>query len=569
MIRLCLHPKFRVFTPKRSDGGLGMRVFCSIVCLLLVACGKGEDAKETVPFELKSITVGTQRNQKVFSGVALDAGIVLEFTDAVDKTSARGNILLKHHETSVGCTYELLQGNRVSLTPMNGFRMLSSYKLVVNPGVKSTAGVLLSAGRVCMIETRMDDTDKFERISDEELLTLVQKQTFRYFWDFGHEYSGMARERTTSGNVVTTGGTGFGVMAMLVAAERGFITRQQALERIQKIVAFLDKECTAYHGAYAHWLNGATGKTVRFSEKDNGADLVETSLLFQGLLTARAYFKGNTEAENKLRVDITRLWEAIDWTWFRKGGEDVLYWHWSPDYGFEKNLAIRGWNECLITYVLAASSPTYAIDKAVYEAGWAKNGGMKNGKSYYGISLPLGTDKGGPLFFSQYSFLGIDPHGLKDRYADYWEQNRNHTLINYGYCKENPKGYAGYGSSCWGLTASDGDAGYSAHSPNNDKGVIAPTAALSAFPYTPQESMAALHFFYYKMGDKLWKDYGFIDAFNLTAGWYDTQYIAIDQGPIICMIENYRTGMLWNLFMSVPEIQQGLKKLGFQKTGSI
>lgn len=540
-----------------------MRVFCSIVCLLLVACGKGENSKETVPFELKNITVGTQQNQKVFSGVAPDARIVLEFTDAVDKTSVRGNIALKLHEASVGCTYELLPENKVSLAPINGFKMLSLYKLVVNPGVKSASGVLLSNGRVCTIETGMDETDKFERISDEELLTLVQKQTFRYFWDFGHEHSGMARERTTSGNVVTTGGTGFGVMAMLVAAERGFITRLQALGRIQKIVAFLDKECTTYHGAYAHWLNGATGETVRFSEKDNGADLVETSLLFQGLLAARAYFKENAEEESTLRADITRLWEAIDWTWFRKGGEDVLYWHWSPDYGFEKNLAIRGWNECLITYVLAASSPTHPIDKAVYEAGWARNGGMKNGKSFYGISLPLGADKGGPLFFSQYSFLGIDPHGLKDRYADYWEQNRNHTLINYAYCKENPKGYAGYGASCWGLTASDGDAGYSAHSPDNDKGVIAPTAALSAFPYTPQESMAALHFFYYKMGDKFWKDYGFIDAFNPTAGWYDTQHIAIDQGPIVVMIENYRTGLIWKLFMSHPDVQKGLKRLGF------
>lgn len=541
-----------------------MKIIYFIVCLLLVACSKGEESKQDMAFELTGITIGNHQNLVFFDDVSPDANIILKFTDAVDEVSVRSNIVLKHDEVLVDCTYELLEENEISLAPINGFKMLSSYKLVVNPGVKSTSGVLLSNGKVCTIKTGMDDTDKFERIPDEELLTLVQKQTFKYFWDFGHPYSGMARERTTSGDVVTTGGTGFGVMAMLVAAEREFITRQQALERVQKIVAFLDKKCTSYHGAYAHWINGATGATKPFSEKDNGADLVETSLLFQGLLTARAYFKENTEAENKLRADITRLWEAIDWVWFQKDGEDVLYWHWSPDYGFEKNLAIRGWNECLITYVLAASSPTHAIGKSVYEAGWAKNGGIKNGKSYYGITLPLGSDKGGPLFLSQYSFLGINPQGLKDQYADYWTQNRNHTLINYSYCIENPKGYAGYGASCWGVTASDGDTGYSAHSPNNDKGVIAPTAALSAFPYTPDESMAALHFFYYKMGDKLWKDYGFIDAFNLAVGWYDTQHIAIDQGPIICMIENYRTGMLWNLFMSIPEIQQGMRNLGFE-----
>lgn len=541
-----------------------MKIIYFIVCLLLVACSKGEESKQDMAFELTGITIGNHQNLVFFDDVSPDANIILKFTDAVDEVSVRSNIVLKHDEVLMDCTYELLEENEISLAPINGFKILSSYKLVVNPGVKSTSGVLLSNGKVCTIKTGMDDTDKFERIPDEELLTLVQKQTFKYFWDFGHPYSGMARERTTSGDVVTTGGTGFGVMAMLVAAEREFIARQQALERVQKIVTFLDKKCTSYHGAYAHWINGATGATKPFSEKDNGADLVETSLLFQGLLTARAYFKENTEAENKLRADITRLWEAIDWVWFQKDGEDVLYWHWSPDYGFEKNLAIRGWNECLITYVLAASSPTHAIGKSVYEAGWAKNGGIKNGKSYYGITLPLGSDKGGPLFLSQYSFLGINPQGLKDQYADYWTQNRNHTLINYSYCIENPKGYAGYGASCWGLTASDGDTGYSAHSPNNDKGVIAPTAALSAFPYTPDESMAALHFFYYKMGDKLWKDYGFIDAFNLAVGWYDTQHIAIDQGPIICMIENYRTGMLWNLFMSIPEIQQGMKNLGFE-----
>lgn len=541
-----------------------MRVFYFIVCFLLMACGKDENSKELMPFDLKSIAIGNQQNQVVFENVVPAADIVLEFTDAVDEASVPANILLKHDELVVACTYALLSENKISLTPANGFKMLSSYKLIVNPGVKSTSGVLLSGGKVCTIKTGMDNTDKFERIPDEDLLTLVQKQTFKYFWDFGHPHSGMARERTTSGDVVTTGGTGFGVMAMLVAVERGFITRGQARDRVQKIVTFLAEECTSYYGAFAHWINGATGATNPFSEKDNGADLVETSLLFQGLLAARAYFQQNTENENKLRMDITRLWEAIEWTWFRQNGQSVLYWHWSPDYGFEKNLAIRGWNECLITYVLAASSPTYAIDKSVYEAGWARNGGIGNGKTYYGYKLPLGSDKGGSLFLSQYSFLGINPQGLGDPYADYWEQNRNHTLINYSYCKENPKGYAGYGASCWGLTASDGDTGYSAHSPTNDKGVIAPTAALSAFPYTPKESMEALHFFYYKMGDKLWKDYGFVDAFNLTTGWYDTQHIAIDQGPIICMIENYRTGMLWNLFMSIPEIQQGLKKLGFQ-----
>jgi hypothetical protein len=391
----------------------------------------------------------------------------------------------------------------------------------------------------------------------------VQRQTFKYFWEFGHPVSGMARERSTSGNIVTTGGTGFGVMAMIVAVEREFITRTLATERIQQIVSFLKNNCTRYHGAFAHWMNGQTGETHPFSQKDNGADLVETALLMQGLLTARQYFSEATPAETQLRKDITELWEAVDWNWFRRDGQNVLYWHWSPDYGWEMNHPVRGWDECLIVYVLAASSPTHAVPKAVYDEGWARNGGMKNGTAYYGYTLPLGSSYGGPLFFAHYSFLGLNPKGLSDAYADYWEQNRHHTLINMNYCIENPLRHKGYSAYCWGLTASDGDQGYSAHSPTNDRGVIAPTAALSSMPYTPEESMRALHFFYYKLGDKIWKEYGFTDAFNPTAGWYANQFIAIDQGPIIVMIENYRTGLLWNLFMSCTEIQAGLSKLGF------
>lgn len=541
-----------------------MRFLYLFLCLLLISCGKDDAPDALTKFELESISIGDVSDQSEFTGVLPGAQVRLVFNDAVDEASFKSNVALTLNQETVPYNYSVSSASSISLAPAGGFKSFSSYKLVINPGVKSTSGVLLSSGKVCIIRTGMDESDKFERISDEELLTLVQKQTFKYFWDFGHEHSGMARERTTSGDVVTTGGTGFGVMSMLVAAERGFISRTEALQRVQKIVTFLDVECTKYHGAYAHWINGATGETRPFSTKDNGADLVETSLLFQGLLAARAYFNVSNESENRLREDITRLWEAIEWTWFLKDGGNVLYWHWSPEYAWEQNLPIRGWNECLITYVLAASSPAYAIDKTVYDAGWAKNGGIRNGNSYYGITLPLGAEKGGPLFLSQYSFLGINPTGLKDQYADYWKQNRNHTLINYNHCVENPNGYAGYGPSCWGLTASDGNNGYSAHSPVNDKGVIAPTAALSAFPYTPEESMEALHFFYYKLGDKLWGEYGFSDAFNLTAHWYDDQCIAIDQGPVICMIENYRTGMLWNLFMAIPEIRQGLKKIGFE-----
>ena len=405
-------------------------------------------------------------------------------------------------------------------------------------------------------------------LSDTALLELVQKQTFRYFWDFAHPVSGLARERSNASfgygdETVTSGGTGFGVMAVIVATERNWIGRDTAAKFLLKMVNFLLK-ADSYHGVFPHWLNGATGKTIPFSRKDDGADLVETSYLFQGLLCARQYFNGETHIERELRNRIGWLWEGVEWNWFTKGGEEVLYWHWSPNNGWAMNFPIRGFNECLIVYILAASGERYPVSKDVYHRGWAESNFFKNGKTFYNYTLPLGFDYGGPLFFSHYSFLGLDPRGLKDRYADYWEQNRNHTLINHAYCIDNPKKFKGYSENCWGLTASDTYNGYNAFSPTNDEGTITPTAALSAFPYTPEFSMKALKHFYNNLGDKIWSEYGFVDAFNESQNWYASSHLAIDQGPIIVMIENYRSGLLWKLFMSSPEIKGGLNKLGFE-----
>ena len=412
--------------------------------------------------------------------------------------------------------------------------------------------------------TTLDSTSKFPEISDEELLTKIQQQTFKYFWDFGHPTSGMARERNTSGDLVTSGGSGFGVMAIVVGIERGFITRNEGVARLETIVNFLGS-ADRFHGVWSHWMNGTTGEVIPFSANDDGADLVETAFLIQGLLTARQYLDAGNPQESEIIEKINTLWEAVQWDWHTQNGEDVLYWHWSPNFEWQMNLRIAGWNESLIVYVLAASSPTYTIDTDVYTKGWARDGAMVNAsnKSYYNLTLDLRSDHGGPLFFSHYSFLGLDPRNLKDQYADYWEQNVNHTLINQAYCEDNPLNYVGYSKVCWGLTASDNHQGYSAHSPDNDLGVITPTAAISSIPYTPAASMEAIRHFYYILGDKLWGEYGFYDAFNVTENWYADSYLAIDQGPIIIMIENYRTGLLWELFMSAPEIQEGLNKLDF------
>jgi hypothetical protein len=343
---------------------------------------------------------------------------------------------------------------------------------------------------------------------------------------------------------------------------RNFITRTEGKARIQKILSFL-KTADRFHGVFPHWINGNTGKVQAFSAKDNGADLVETAFLMEGLLVARQYFNSNDADEVNLRADVNQLFNAVEWDWFRKNGEDRLYWHWSSNFNWEMNLPVRGWNEALMVYVLAASSSTHTIPKSVYDAGWAANGGMKNGNTYYGVQLPLGPPNGGPLFFEHYSLMALNPNSLTDAYANYEVQAKAHTKINYNYCVADPLKF-GYSKDCWGLTASDINGGYTASSPNNDKGYIAPTAAVASLPFAPEESMQAIRFFYYKLGDKLWGEYGFKDAFSLYDPWFAQSYLAIDQGPQIVMIENYRTGLIWDLFMSCPEVKSGLKKLGFQ-----
>ncbi len=540
--------------------GIWTGILCSI---LLWGCGNSDELPPPAFFQLESIRIGEVTDAPVYHRLDPATLITLNFSEPIDPATLAANITLQHKSGERIELHFTPDQSELHIEAVNRLVAFSDYRLEIHNGLRALSGSRITTGKIIPLTTGLDSTDKFSRIPDEELLTLVQRHTFRYFREFAHPVSGMARERTSSGNTVTTGGTGFGVMAMIVATERAFITREEALQQVQQIATFLEQKATRYHGAFAHWIHGETGETIPFSTYDDGADLVETALLMQGLLTARQYFNRITPEETTLREVITRLWEAVEWNWFHKGEEQVLYWHWSPTYGWQKNLPISGWNESLIVYLLAASSPSHAINRELYEHGWARGGNMTNNATYYGYRLPLGPPQGGPLFFAHYSFLGIRPEGLSDRYADYWEQNRNHALINYNHCVANPNGYYGYGKECWGLTASDGEKGYSAHSPTNDRGVIAPTAALSSMPYTPVESMNALRFFYYKLGDRIWTEYGFTDAFNLSERWFTNQQLAINQGPIILMIENHRSGLLWDLLMNDDEIKRGLTLLGF------
>lgn len=546
-----------------------------ILLIISLSCGKQSTNTATPPvvvppaFSLNTIDINNS-NISIGStsyGVSGNAVIKLTFNAAIDKSSVSSSsiALSENGVTNITSTIGYEKNDSVLvINPNNPLKGLTRYSITANSGLISKQKSKLSTDVNAIFITQIDSTDKFPQISDSALLDLVQKKTFTYFWDFGHPVSGLARERNNGNNdVVTTGGSGFGIMSIPIAINRNFITRAQGLARMQTIVAFLKDKAAKFHGAFPHWINGNDGSVIPFSTKDDGADLVETSYLMAGLLTAREYFNGLDVSETNLRTDINSLWNAVEWSWFRQNNQNVLYWHWSPKYTWEMNHKIEGWNECLITYILAASSNSDSIPAIVYQNGFARNAAMKNGNSYYGYQLPLGPAQGGPLFFSHYSFLGINPNGLSDQFANYQTQVINHSKINYSYCVSNPKGYFGYSGQCWGLTASDIPNGYTASEPNNEVSVVAPTAAISSLPYTPVESMNALKFFYYKLGDKIFSDYGFVDAFSLQNLWYANSALAIDQGPEIIMIENYRTKLVWNLLSNAPEIKRGMKQLGF------
>ncbi len=411
------------------------------------------------------------------------------------------------------------------------------------------------------------DPNTLAALPDSDLLEQIQRQTFCFFWEGGHPVSGLALDRTgrksePDDDMVTVGGSGFAILCLIVAVERGWQSRAAVLERLQVMVEFLSR-APRFHGAFSHFINGRSGATIALFQHDDGGDLVETGMLFMGLLAARRYFDGDTPQEAQVRDRITAMWEAVEWDWYTRGGQDVLYWLWSPSNGWVNNQQIRGWNECLLTYVLAASAPRHAIEPRVYTRGYAGGRDFLNGESYNGIHLPLGPAFGGPLFFCHYSFCGLDPRGLKDQYADYWEQCARHVQVNRRHCIDNPGGHKGYGEACWGLTASDDPQGYAVHAPDSDNGTISPTAAISSMPFAPAEALGVARHFLADFGDKVWGRYGFIDAFCEDKDWFADTFLAIDQGPIVVMIENYRSGLLWKIFMSIPEIQAGLRRLGF------
>lgn len=404
-----------------------------------------------------------------------------------------------------------------------------------------------------------------EAFNQEELLTDVQRASFDYFYLYAHPVSGLARASARRNpDICAIGASGMGLFNLGVGIERGFITRQEGVEQVLKVLRFLSEKADRFHGAFPHFINGKTGVVIPFSKYDDGADIVETAFLMEGVLFAREYFSRENPDETEIRALADGLWRGVEWDWFVNQSNPIpaMIWHWSPRYGWKKNLYILGFNECQIVYVLALASPTHPINPKCYWKGW-ESGNYAAESAQFGIRVELGGcgDIGPPLFFAHYSYLGLDPHELEFHGRSYFDHFRDFCLVQNLYAESRRAVHKGYGA-LWGITASAGPDGYRAFAPGlRDNGTLAPTASLSSMPYVPTESISCLLVMYEKYGSRLWGPFGFYDAFNFSRDWVSKTYLCIDEGPIAPMIENYRTGLCWKTFMKAPEIGPILKML--------
>jgi hypothetical protein len=417
---------------------------------------------------------------------------------------------------------------------------------------------------------------KMSFASDDEFLTYIQRQYFRYVWDAALPNSGLSRVRMVAEepdrdkNTITVGSSGFGITGIIVGIERGFVSRKEGVARLGKIADFLERS-DRYHGMWSHWIDDATNKTMPFANpasKDNGGDVVESAFLAEGLLVARQYLQKGNKDEKALAARYDQLWKGMEWSWYTKNNEDVVYWHWSPDFEWDKNFPLKGYNETLIVYLLGTASPTHPIPKEAYYKGWERSGAMISDTTLYGIKPIVVHNSGkpfvGPIFWTAFSYVGFNPKGLKDSSGvDYFKVCVAQAKIQQAYCIANPKGYAGYGANCWGFSAGYSAKGYKAHNTKTDLGVITPSGTLAAMPYAPEAVMPALKHFYYDLGDRLWGPYGFYDAYVAGEDRVVKNYLANNECAVVPMIENYRTGLIWKLFMSAPEIGPALHRLGF------
>jgi hypothetical protein len=554
------------------------------------------------PNQLKSITLSQNSadgkpHTLLMDEIKIDFDAAPDASRAPETLPAPRNVSAKGYDRHIDVTWDTVRSDHFERYVI--YRSFDGKTFspigIQEPGITRYADFLGKSGEIAYYKIAASDrryresplsaevSSSTKQLSDEALLTMLQEACFRYYWEGAHPDAGMALESIPGDDrIVATGASGFGIMALITGVDRGFITREQGLQRLTKIVTFLER-APRYHGAWSHFMNGATARSMPvFGMFDDGGDLVETAFLIEGLLAARQYFHGSTQAEQSLYARITQLWETVEWDWYRREPDmDALFWHWSANWAAHINHRLTGFNEVMIVYLLAIASPTHAVPADLYYSGWAGQSEAAvnyrrgwgsttdgdhyaNGRAYYGIKLDVGVGRGGPLFFTHYSFLGFDPHALTDRYTNYFENNRSMARINLAYSIENPGHHKGYGADAWGLTASDGPKGYNPQAPEtkDDHGNITPTGALASFPYTPEASMAAFKHYYRDLGGQIWGAYGPRDAFNPDQDWVSPIFMGLNQAPITVMIENYRSGLIWKLFMSNPEIKPMLDRIG-------
>ncbi|MCL2649690.1 MAG: hypothetical protein FWD60_01535 [Candidatus Azobacteroides sp.] len=406
----------------------------------------------------------------------------------------------------------------------------------------------------------------------EAMRKILDKQArdyFDLFWsgECSHPNSKMARIGTERAQgTVALAGSAYAVLSIPVAVERAWISKEEGIERLLHICRFLNT-AERFHGAWSHWMDGVTGKALPFNgNQQNSGDLVETSFMMMSLLTCGEYFNGNTTSEKEIKNLIDSFWNTIEWN-FYTNKEKVLYWSWDRDLGFAP-LKIQGPNEALPAYILALAAPAKnAITQDVYRSGWKGGNGYYNkGRTTYGYLFELGREsKGGPLFTSQHPFLWFNPFLMEDEYIDYWKFCINHAMINHHYCLyEAPKAYK-YDENNWGLSACYGtpEKGYVGRSPSKDDGIICTTAAAGSIVFTPFYALQAMK--YMKSQSNLNGKYGLIDSYSPSENWNETRYLSISIFPVISMIENYKSGLIWKLAMQNEYIKKGLQLAGIHE----
>lgn len=426
----------------------------------------------------------------------------------------------------------------------------------------------------------------------------LERRTFRFFWRTANRKNGLVPDRFPSPSFASSAGVGFALTAYVVGVERGYISRAQARLRTLRTLRFLyqlpqgtEEDGTAgYRGFYYHFLHMHNGE--RFGT--NELSTVDTALLMAGILLVQSYFDANTRSEREIRNIADALYTRVDWQWSMNGGKTITH-GWRPESGFIP-FDWRGYNEAMLLYILALGSPTYPIPDGSWEE-WTKtypdSWGTFSGQEFLAF---------GPMFGHQYSHVWIDFRGIQDDFMrekgiDYFENSRRAAYAQREYARKNPMRWRGYDSEIWGLTASDGPANTVRHFHNQergffsyeargtaaphvvDDGTIAPTAAVGSIAFAPEIVIPTIRAFRARYGNHLYKRYGFLDAVNPSftftdvplrhgkivenLGWVADDYLAIDQGAIVAMIENYRSGLIWTIMKRNPYIRRGLERAGF------